>query len=67
MYDVSNFQFLTAVSANPGEIWSAADYIQSNCVLVWSKVNILILAVHLYWKICCLFLFLICIKISDPK
>ena len=38
MYDVSNFQFLTAVPVNAGETWSGADYIQSNCVLVWSKV-----------------------------
>lgn len=40
MYDVSNFQFLTAVPAMPGEAWSAADFIQSNYVLVWCKVNI---------------------------
>ena len=38
MYDVSNFQFLTAVPVNSGETWCGADYIQSNCVLVWSKV-----------------------------
>ena len=40
MYDVSNFQFLTAMPAGAGETWSAADYILSNCVLVWCKVDV---------------------------
>ncbi|XP_028399400.1 WD repeat-containing protein 7-like isoform X2 [Dendronephthya gigantea] len=39
MYDVSNFQFLTAMSAGSAETWSAADFVQSNCVLVWSKIG----------------------------
>ena len=53
MYDVSNFQFLTAVPVNSGETWCGADYIQSNCVLVWSKVlDLLILTKGWLCKIC---------------
>lgn len=42
LYDASDFRFLTSVACPKGQVWLGGDFVAADCMLVWTKVQIII-------------------------